>query len=155
VKPPDDSITQRRTRVARYGLTYDDYERFLTIGTVIRRVPMRVFPQEIRYLQRMHNGRVVATRPEYTEGNTIELAAGRFLTDDDDYYMENVAVLGSKVADRLFPFGNPIGESVRLGNYFYEVVGVLRERVPTGSASGSSSQAQEDFNNDVYIPLQT
>jgi putative ABC transport system permease protein len=155
VKPPDDSITQRRTRVARYGLTYDDYERFLTIGTVIRRVPMRVFPQEIRYLQRMHNGRVVATRPEYTEVNTIELTAGRFLTDDDDYYMENVAVLGSKVADRLFPFGNPIGESVRLGNYFYEVVGVLRERVPTGSAGGGSSQAQEDFNNDVYIPLQT
>src|ERR1700686_2899386 len=39
VKPPDDSITQRRTRVARYGLTYDDYERFLTIDSIVRRVP--------------------------------------------------------------------------------------------------------------------
>src|SRR5262249_3950786 len=33
VKPPDDSSTTRRTRVANYGLTYTDYERFLTIGS--------------------------------------------------------------------------------------------------------------------------
>src|SRR6516165_9980147 len=59
VKPPDDSSTQRRTRVAIYGLTYDDYDRFLTIGTVTRRVPMRIFPQEIRNLQYMVNGRAV------------------------------------------------------------------------------------------------
>ena len=66
VKPPDDSSTQRRTRVARYGLTYDDYDRFATLlrdGTVIRMVPMRIFPQEVRYLERMHNSRVVATTP--------------------------------------------------------------------------------------------
>src|SRR5437870_11651895 len=31
VKPPDDSSTQRRTRIAIYGLTYADYERFTTI----------------------------------------------------------------------------------------------------------------------------
>src|ERR1700732_3800283 len=30
VKPPDDSSTTRRTRIAIYGLTYADYERFLT-----------------------------------------------------------------------------------------------------------------------------
>src|SRR5215211_3571511 len=28
VKPPDDSSSQRRTRVAIYGLTWDDYGRF-------------------------------------------------------------------------------------------------------------------------------
>src|SRR5438045_1437559 len=70
VKPSDASSTQRRTRVARYGLTYDDYERFLTIGSVVRRVPMRIFPQEIRNLDRLYNGRVVATLPEYAEVNT-------------------------------------------------------------------------------------
>ena len=153
VKPPDDSSTQRRTRVAIYGLTYDDYERFLTIGSVTRRVPMRIFPQEIRNLQYMVNGRAVATTPEYAEVNTLEPAAGRFLNEDDDHLMLNVAVLGSRVADRLFPFGNPIGQTVRLGNYFYRVVGVLKDRMPTGGSGGSRSA--EDFNNDVYIPLNT
>src|SRR6516225_6386782 len=69
LKPPDDSSTQRRTMVAHYGLSYTDYERFLTISTVTRRVPMRIFAQEIRYLERMHNGRVVGTVPEYAEIN--------------------------------------------------------------------------------------
>jgi putative ABC transport system permease protein len=153
VKPADDSSTQRRQRIAVYGLTYDDYDRFLTIGNVTRRVPMRVFPQKIRYLERMHNGRAVATTPEYAEVNKLELAAGRFLTADDDHYMKNVAVLGSSTADSLFPFGDPLGQSVGIGSNLYRVVGVLKDRMPTGGSGGS--QAAEDFNHDVYIPLQT
>ena len=42
VKPPDEGNQQRRSMMAIFGLTYDDYERFLTIPDVIRRVPMRV-----------------------------------------------------------------------------------------------------------------
>src|SRR5262249_41003839 len=65
IKPPDDSSTQRRTRIAIYGLSYDDYARFADIATVTRLVPMRIFPQEVRNLQYMLNGRVVATTPQY------------------------------------------------------------------------------------------
>src|SRR5262249_14735416 len=83
VKPPDDSSTQRRTRIAIYGLTYADYERFTTIPSITQRVPMRIFPQEIRFLERMHNGRVVATTTDYTDVNTeVRMSAGRFLTDE-------------------------------------------------------------------------
>src|SRR5438309_9231740 len=55
VKPPDDSTTTRRTRVAMYGLTKDDYERIEVLmhsGTITRMVPMRIFPQEIRHLDK-------------------------------------------------------------------------------------------------------
>jgi putative ABC transport system permease protein len=153
VKPPDDSASQRRTRIAMYGLTYTDYDRFKTIDAVTRRVPMRIFPQEIRRLERVHNGRLVATTPEYGEVNQLELAAGRFFTAKDGRYMLNVCVLGAATAARLFPFDDPLNETVRVGDYFYKVVGVLRERMPTGGSGGS--QAAEDFNNDVYIPLET
>jgi putative ABC transport system permease protein len=153
VKPPDDSSTQRRTFIVSYGITYKDYERFMTIGTVIRSVPMRIFPQEIRRLERMHNGRVVATIPEYAVVNQLEPAAGRFLVADDDHQMLNVAVLGSEIAQHLFPFDDPIGQSIRIGQHFYRVVGVMADRMPTGGSGGS--QAAEEFNNDVYIPLQT
>jgi putative ABC transport system permease protein len=155
VKPPDDSSTQRRTRIAIYGLTYADYERFTTIPTITQRVPMRIFPQEIRYLERMQNGRVVATTADYADVNSeARMAAGRFLNDEDDREMLNVAVLGSAVADRLFPYEDPLKQSIRLGNYFYRVVGVVANRMPL-AAVGGSSQSAEDFNNDVYIPLRT
>jgi putative ABC transport system permease protein len=151
-KPPEDSSSQQR-RVAIYGLTWSDYERMGTISTVTRRVPMRVFPQQVRYLDRLMTGRMVATTPEYADVNQLPLAAGRFLVLDDDRQMLNVAVLGAKTADRLFPFEDPIGQTVRLGNFFYKVVGVLQERMPTGGSGGS--QASEDFNSDIYIPLET
>jgi putative ABC transport system permease protein len=62
-------------------------------------------------------------------------------------------VIGSAVARDLFPFSNPMGETLRMGQHFYRVVGVLKERMPTGGTGGS--QAAEDFNHDVYIPLET
>src|SRR5262249_4500270 len=140
VKPPDDSSSQRRSFVATYGITYSDYERFGTLtgdGLVTRMVPMRIFPQEIRHLERMYTGRVVATIPEYCEVNQLELSAGRFLTDEDDLRMRNVAVLGSTTAQKLFPFENPLGQTVRLGLHFYLVIGVVEPRVPLSSSGGT------------------
>jgi putative ABC transport system permease protein len=155
VKPPDDasSSSGRQARIPVYGLTWQDYERFQTIPTVVRLVPMRVFPQEMKYLGRKYTGRMVGTTPEYQEVNQLELASGRFLTADDDHYKVNVCVLGSRMADELFPFEDPIDKSVKVGTYIYKVVGVLKDRMPTGGSGGS--QAAEDFNSDVYIPLQT
>jgi putative ABC transport system permease protein len=154
VKPPDDSSAgARRTRIAIYGLTYDDFDRFQTIDTVTRWVPMRVFPQEVRHLEWRYNARVVATTPRYAEVNTLDLAQGRFLTEEDGQSMLNVAVLGSTTAEKLFPYGDPVGQPVLLYKQLYQVVGVLRDRMPTGGSGGS--QAAEDFNSDVYIPLET
>src|SRR5947208_8413946 len=99
VKPPEEGATSRRSFVAVYGLTYDDYERFLTIPDIVRRVPMRIFPAEVRHLDRMTHGRVVATTPAYTDVHQVELAAGRFLTNEDDFRMLNHVVLGSGIAD--------------------------------------------------------
>src|SRR5690242_15258130 len=131
VKPPE-SNTTTQTRIASFGLSYDDYERFGTIDAVTRRVPMRVFAQEIRHLDLKHNGRLVATLPEYAEVNQLDLSRGRFLVHEDDEYMANVAVLASNTADKLFPFEDAIDQSVRIGSYLYRVVGVVKPRMPTG-----------------------
>jgi putative ABC transport system permease protein len=152
-KPPDDSLTASKSFVAAYGLTYADYEKFQTLTAITRHVPMRVFPKEIRRIERLHNGRVVATTPEYTDVNKLEMASGRFLIDEDGKVFRNVAVLGSLTADRLFPYDDPVGQTVVLSNNQFVVVGIVKERMPTGGAGGS--QAAEDYNGDVYIPLTT
>jgi putative ABC transport system permease protein len=152
VKPPE-SATTTQQRIAVYGLTYDDYDLFSSIDAVTRRVPMRIFSQEMRHLDRKHNGRLVATLPEYAEVNQLDMARGRFLTREDDENMTNVAVLAANTADKLFPFEDPVDQSVRLGTYLYRIVGVVQPRMPTGGTGGS--QAAEDFNDDVYIPLKT
>jgi putative ABC transport system permease protein len=153
VKPSDDSATSRRAFVANYGLTYADYDRFRTIPDVIRMVPMRIFSHEVRYLERLHNARLVATLPQYSEVNQLTLVAGRFLIDEDEDLMRNVCVLAAGTADALFPFDDPLDRSVQIKDQYFRVVGVLAERLPTGGSGGS--QAAEDYNHDVYIPLTT
>ena len=156
VKPSDDSSTQRRTRVAIYGLTYADFDRFQTIPNITQMVPMRIiYPSEIRYLERMRIGRIVATTANYTNVNDIKMTVGRFLNAEDDDEMKNVAVLGADIADKLFPYEDPLKQTVRLGNYFYEIVGVVANRAALTTGSGGNQSKSEDFNNDVYIPLKT
>ena len=152
-KPPDDISTQTRSFVARYGITQKDYELFGTIPTVIRMVPMRIFPKPVYHDQYMWNSRIVATTPEYSEINKVPVASGRFLVDKDSEEMQNVCVLGSNAAAKLFPLDSPIDRAVLIDKFSYVVVGVVAERMPTGGSGGS--QAAEDFNNDVYIPLGT
>ncbi len=162
VKPVDEtSSSQRRAWVANYGLTWDDYDRCSPqmVGTVVRQVPMRIFPQEVRRFERVLNARVVATTESYAQINRFELAAGRFLVDGEDQTDEgdaqrlrNVVVLGSAVAEVLFPFEEVVGQTVVINKHQYLVVGVLKERGSRGTTAG---QTAEDFNKDVYMPIRT
>jgi putative ABC transport system permease protein len=153
VKPPDEVSTATRTFVARYGVTQNDYDLFKTIPTVIRMVPMRIFPKPVYRDEHMANCRIVATTPDYKDVNKIEQEAGRFLVLKDSQEKRNVCVLGSDAAARLFQFSNPIGQSILIDKFSYEVVGVARSRMSTAGSGGNV--AAEDFNNDVYIPIGT
>ena len=158
VKPPEGasgSASGRGGWVAQFGLTRDDADALDEIlkGSLEAEVRMRVFSQEIRYLERRYSGRVVGTTPNYAPVNKVKLATGRFLTEDDDLKYFNCAVLGANIAEKLFPFTDPLGKAVNIGMNNYVVVGVAEDRMPTGGSGGS--QSAEDFNDDVYIPLQT
>jgi putative ABC transport system permease protein len=155
VKPPDDSATAARGFVTSYGLTNNDLAQFLNLGEAIGLVvPMRIFPTEARYLERLlPNARVIATVPAYQQVNKLEMARGRFLIPSDDTDLENYCVLGAEAADRLFPYEDPMDKSVNLRGHFFRVIGVVKERMPTGGVGGS--QAAEDYNLDIYIPLRT
>jgi putative ABC transport system permease protein len=153
VKPPDEVSTATRTFVARYGITQLDYDLMQTIPSVVRLVPMRIFAKPAYHDQYMWNSRVVATTPDYREVNKLQMAAGRFLVEDDSQTHENYCVIGSNVAAKLFPSSSPIEETILLDKFSYVVVGVVAERMPTGGTGGS--QAAETFNDDIYIPIGT
>lgn len=155
VKPPEggSSATSQRSFVAAYGLNWNDYIYLTELPSVVRFVPLRVFSQEIRYLGRSHIGRVVGTTPRYADVHKISLVTGRFLSAEDEEKLANHAVIGAALAAKLFPFENPLDHAVVIGKTHYHIVGVLKERMPTGGSGGS--QAAEEFDDDLYIPLST
>jgi putative ABC transport system permease protein len=92
------------------------------------------------------NVSIVGGTPEYPENNTHFVGLGRNISQMEVRSARNVAVIGHAVAQKLFPFVDPIGRDVRLDGRKFEVIGVFDEKK---SAFGSS------FDNYVLIPVST
>jgi putative ABC transport system permease protein len=71
---------------------------------------------------------------------------GRGLLDSDVDSARDVCVLGSTLAEAMFPFGSAVGQRVSFNNVNYNVVGVLE---PRGTMEGSQ---QDNF---AIIPVTT
>ncbi len=156
VKPSDEAraTAGRPARVLNYGLKYSDYDRIVeTIPTIRTVLPVREIRKQIRRGALYLDGRVVGTTQDYAEFNLLQVEKGRFLTASDNEKYQNHAVLASETAKRLFPNENPLNQSVKLGADYYTVVGVTAERA--SSAGIGSNRISEEFNKDVYIPLNT
>jgi len=138
-----------------YGLLRDDFKRITSnIPVLEQAVAMREISKEVRSLDRtVPTARVVGCTPEYRELNRLTVQRGRFLSDNDNSRKNNVCVLGAKTASDLFSYENPIGRTVMIESDFYVVVGQTQERDPTAAIGGSMDS--QDYNQDVYIPLET
>jgi len=162
-KPTEESQAAggRPARILNYGLKYADFDRIIsTVPTITKALPIReIANKEVRRLNYKIDARVVGTTHDYADFNHLKMARGRFLTSSDDERNENFCVLGAEVCRTLFPYENPLEDengnsrSVKLGSDYYTVVGVTDERAAAAAIGGSLS-AQE-YNRDVYIPLNT
>ena len=138
----------------RYGLTHADYRVLAkTIPTINGVVPVREVTLECRNRDQTLNARVVGCTPDYMEMNHLTIARGRFLSEQDIRSLSNVAVLASEAAQRLFPIDDPINETVQIKNRAYRIVGIMEER--TASAAIGGSLSGQDYNKDIYLPLDT
>ena len=155
IQPTDDDKDGIVSSTLAFGLTYDDMQRINeTIDTVVSTTPQREFVHEARYGGNALDSRVVGVFANYGDGNSLEMARGRFIEDIDLKYMRNVCVLGADIAKELFGHRMPIGKSIQIGNaHFFRVIGVTKWRTP--SAGIGSSLSAQDYNLDVYIPLTT
>jgi putative ABC transport system permease protein len=141
-------------RVVNYGVKYHDVDALMAAVPAIKKVlPVREIRRTVRHMGNVIDGRVVGTTHDYGEFNRVEMDCGRFLVEDDNVKAQNHAVLGSAVAEARFPLDDPIGQAVKLGTDYYTVVGVVKDRADTSGVSGGLKA--QDFNKDVYIPLNT
>jgi putative ABC transport system permease protein len=156
VKPPQQSTSAGTGMFIEYGIMRDDYHRILTnLPFRTKAVPMREIRREVRVGDRATEARVVGCTPDYFAMNRLRMApgGGRFLTDRDGNPPQNYCVLAADVAQQLFPLGNPIGRSVQINEDFYVVIGMTQERDPSAAIGGSLDS--QDYNMDIYIPLET
>ncbi len=156
VKPPAEKLTG--SGATKYGLTRDDLDLIkATVPTLQTVIPIREIRRQFSRGDKLVDGRLVGCTPGYAEINRLQLRprGGRFLTDVDGSTRATVCVLSSGIADRLFPFEEPVGKRIYVpeSRDYYLVVGVLQHR--TASAAIGGSLDSKDFSRDVYVPIQT
>ena len=143
---------EANSRVKIYGLLRKDYRRVVeSIPGIRRAVPMREVRFELRFGNRTADSILVGCVEDYLELNRLEVARGRWLTPRDRG--KKVVVLADGTAKRLFPFENPIGQTIWVGSEFYVVIGQTKPRMASAAIGGSLDA--RDYNMDAYIPLET
>lgn len=106
----------------------------------------------VRYRQiEMTNAAVQGASPSYFKMGVTNIAEGRYFTDEDNARHANNVVIGSDVANTLFPYSNALDQLVSINGRSYRVVGVLAQR-------DVFIVGAEDPNNEnkaVYMPYLT
>jgi putative ABC transport system permease protein len=135
-----------------HGLTAGDADRLPSLVPLVRTTS----PLIDRYLRLTHAekstmARVLGVRATYQIILRLAVDRGRFLSTPDEKASAAVAVLGASLARQLFGYRDPIGERVRIGPHYYEVVGVLREQGTDPLTGGTL--AWRDVNQVAMVPL--
>ncbi len=134
----DPTAEMRRRWAARPSLTFEDAdwlaERIETPGTIAISSNMsgRVDGPNGRTIDGVQ---ITAANAEYFRLRSMEIAQGRVFQAQEDERGAPVVVIGADVAENIFENTSPLGKSIRIRGFPYQVVGVLERQ---GSLFGFS-----------------
>jgi len=111
-----------------------------------------ISPEISTSAQAIANGRnwstsIVGESPDYLKIRDWKLAAGSMFTERDVRGAAKVAVIGSKTCHELFGPLNPVGQTVRVKNIPFVIIGLLESK-----GAGMGGQNQDDR---IIIPYTT
>jgi len=160
VKPAEQAKQQSagggRGNQLKYGLTYEDSARLLaTVPGVVRVLPARIIRENVRFQRNELPCQVIGTLPFYPEVAGAAVVSGRFLAYFDEQHQENICVITTGLARRLFPSENPLQHAVKIDAFYYRVVGIVEERSQPEQRTQAGKMEGEPLDNNVYIPLST
>ena len=93
------------------------------------------------------NTTVTGTVPAYAQVRNEQMASGSFISDQNVASLSKVAVLGPTTESDLFGSGvDATGQSIRINNLNFTVIGVLKAKGGTGFSN------QDDI---IFIPIST
>lgn len=109
-------------------LTIADAKSILRVSAVQRVAPMAVGTAEISVGGKLRETIVVGSTASYQIVRHLELAQGRFLSDDDWSRGAAEVVIGAKLRTALFGTEPALGRLIRIGDWRFRVIGVLATR---------------------------
>ena len=154
MKPVDEEnqSSSSRMRMSVYGLLYDDVDRIReTCPAVERVVPVKVVRKEGRLGEKNLELRVIGTTPDWFDLVQRPVIAGRVMYPIDvSDASNNVVVLTEHGARKLLATEATIGQTVKIGGHYFEVIGIVKSEATQSGGGGLQTPDQED---DAYVPV--
>jgi putative ABC transport system permease protein len=136
------------------GLSLEDTRAVSEIiPGVVGAAPQAEAKLDAMYEDRTSKANVIGITPGISKILNYSTQRGSFISEDHYARQLKVCVLGANIARELFSYEDPVGKSIKLGDQWFEVTGVLKTKALFTETVGEL--AARDLNNDVYIPLST
>ena len=149
----DTELEEVRVKFSR-GLSINDAEIIHEIVPgVVDVAPQAEARLEAKFADKSSKATVIGITPSILKILNYQTDKGVFINQDHYDRQLKVCILGSVIARELFSYDNPVGQSVKLGDQWFEIIGVMQNKALFTETVGEL--AARDLNNDVYIPLST
>lgn len=105
------------------------------------------------YGGKLQNLKCVGVTNAFFELNNLGLSQGSFFSD---WHIENgrpVCIIGKSVQNKFFSEENPIGKTIKCGNTWLTIIGVMERRV--ANLKSLEQFGIRDYNSDIYVPIST
>jgi putative ABC transport system permease protein len=129
------------------SMTLQDADDIRAMPEVAIVVPRQRKRMRIINKKEFTSTRVYGVSPEWQPARQWKVVDGTFFNDMDMERKRKVIVLGATPAYNLFGEKDPIGKKIRVGQVFFEVIGLLKKKGLTESGY--------DPDNRALIPLTT
>ncbi len=133
------------------GMSKGDIEVIRSIASVDL-----VSPEIIRKTKALYNGKILDIRcvgvtNSFFTLNQLETYKGTIFTQEHLRNALPVCVIGKNVETKLFSGRDPVGKSIKCGNNYFTIIGVLDKRIATRETL--VSLGLRDLNSDIFIPI--
>jgi len=136
------------------GLSFEDAKTIKeVVPGVVSVAPQSETKMEAKFADRSSKANVIGITPDIIGVLNYKTNNGVFINQDHYDRQLKVCILGANISRELFGYDNPVGQSIKLEDQWFEVVGVMENKALFTETVGEL--ASRDLNNDVYIPLST
>lgn len=128
------------------SITYNDATAMGKSNYISNVSPVMTMNATAKYGDKSYDETINGVNESYSKIRTLGLKEGRFILPIDNEMRQDVAVIGSNVANDLFGFTDPLGKTIKVNGQNFVVVGVLAQK-------GSSISGSDD--DSILIPVKT
>ncbi len=130
-------------------LTHQDEQAILHLVPTVKAAAVQVQSRkQVIYGNNNWATNIIGTEPAFFSIRNWDFSSGGPFTQQEVELSDNVCVLGNTVVENLFPYANPLGKTIQVGNLPFKIVGTLAPK-------GESANMGHDQDDLIVIPYTT